>query len=367
MGKKIDKYIIFQFAKNFLFALLCFITIFILIDLFETLDKFIDNKVGYGMILEYYFYFTPEIIKLITPVSVLLATLFTAGRMVNFNEIVAVKNAGVSLIRFMAPLLFCGILVTLISLYFNNWIVPEANKKKFFIERNYLKKNIQVSGLGRLYFQESRNQFLLMENFRDDKLSASGVSIQIYNPDTLTRLIKRIDAKEMIWENEEWILIGAVERTFSDDSELMSYYERKKLNEISGINKISIRPEQITRRQLKPDEMNYTELKDFIDGMRKTGQNIDRQLVDYYAKISFPFSSIIVIIFAMAISAGTKRKKGLAMQFGMSILISFIYLGFTKISNSFGYNGDLDPLLTAWLANITFFSVGAVVLYKKNY
>ncbi len=42
--KKIDIYIISHFVKNLLFALLCFIIIFILVDLFENLDKFIDNK-----------------------------------------------------------------------------------------------------------------------------------------------------------------------------------------------------------------------------------------------------------------------------------------------------------------------------------
>lgn len=367
MGKKIDKYIVSQFTKNFLFALICFIIIFILIDLFETLDKFIDNKVEYWTIIQYYLYFTPEIVKLITPVSVLLATLFTIGRMINYNEIIAIKNAGVSLIRFMTPFLIYGAVITSISLYFNNWIVPEANKKKFSIERNYLKKNIQLSGFGKLYFQESVNQFLLMENFRDDKLSASQISIQVFKPDSLTRLVKRIDAREMIWDNGEWILLEAVERNFSENIEQMSFYNRKKLNEIDGIKKISIRPDQIIRRQMKPDEMNYSELNEFIEGMRKTGQNIDRQLVDYYSKISFPFSSIIVIIFAVAISTGSKVKKGLTIQFGISILISFIYLGFTKISHSFGYNGDLNPLLTAWLANIIFLLAGTVILYTKNY
>ena len=89
-----------------------------LVDLFENLDKFIDNKLDFGMVLNYYLYFIPEIVKLITPVSMLLATLFTVGRMINFNEIIR-KNAGVSLMRFMVPFWRWGF-ITAISLYFNN-------------------------------------------------------------------------------------------------------------------------------------------------------------------------------------------------------------------------------------------------------
>ena len=73
MIKQIDKYIIVQFVKNFLFSVICFILIFILVDLFENLDKFLDNKFTFGMVLNYYFYFIPEIVKLITPISMLLA------------------------------------------------------------------------------------------------------------------------------------------------------------------------------------------------------------------------------------------------------------------------------------------------------
>lgn len=367
MIKQIDRYIIIQFVKNFLFALLCFILIFILVDLFENLDKFIDNKLSFGGVLNYYLYFIPEIIRLITPIAVLLATLFTAGRMVNFNETIAVKNAGISLVRFMMPFLVMGMVVTSISLYFNNWVVPEANKQKFFIERNYLGKNKNVVGLNKLYFQDSKNQLVLIDQFLETEMAANRVSIQLYNPDTLTQLEKRIDAEKMKWDNGKWILINAAERELNDTTEILKTYASIPVSEVPGLNKLNLIPSQITRKQLKPDEMNYGELEEFITSLKKGGQNTDRQMVDFYSKISFTFASLIIVVFGISISTGSKRRKGLALQFGISILVSFVYLGFIKISQSFGYNGDLDPLLTAWLANIAFAGFGMANLYFKNY
>ncbi len=367
MIKQIDRYIIIQFVKNFLFALLCFILIFILVDLFENLDKFIDNKLNFGGILNYYLYFIPEIIRLITPIAVLLATLFTAGRMVNYNETIAVKNAGISLVRFMMPFLVMGMIVTSVSLYFNNWVVPEANKKKFFIERNYLGKNKNVAGLNKLYFQDSKNQLVLIDQFKETELAALRVSIQQYNPDTLTQMIRRVDAEQMKWEDNKWILINAAERELTDSTEVLKSYGTIAAGDVPGLNKLNLVPSQITRRQLKPDEMNYGELEEFITSLKKGGQNTDRQMVDFYSKISFSFASLIIVVFGISISTGSKRRKGLALQFGISILVSFVYLGFIKISQSFGYNGDLDPLLTAWLANIAFAGFGMANLYFKNY
>ncbi len=366
-GKQLDRYIIIQFIKNLLFALFCFIIIFILVDLFESLDRFIDNKLSFGMILNYYLYFIPEIIKLISPISMLLATLFTVGGMINYNEIIAVKNAGISLTRFMAPFLIIGLFITGISIYFNNWVVPEANKKKFFIERNYMNRNKNIVNYNKLYFQDSKNQLVLIDQFIELDLSAKRVSIQLYKPDSLTVLVKRVDAEQMKWLDGRWVLKNAAERDFSQGKEELKRYDSISVSDIGGLNKINLVPNQIIKKQLKPDEMNYTELNDFIDSMQKGGQKTDRQLVDFYSKISFSFSNIIVIIFGMSISTGSKRRKGLALQFGISILVSFVYLGFVKISQSFGYNGDLDPFLTAWMANIAFAAFGGINLYLKNY
>ena len=366
-GKQLDRYIIIQFVKNLLFALFCFIIIFILVDLFESLDRFIDNKLSFGMVLNYYLNFIPEIIKLISPISMLLATLFTVGGMINYNEIIAVKNAGVSLTRFMAPFLIIGLFITGISIYFNNWVVPEANKKKFFIERNYMNRNKNVVNYNKLYFQDSKNQLVLIDQFIELDLSAKRVSIQLYKPDSLTVLVKRVDSEQMKWIDGRWVLKNAAERDFSQGKEVLTRYDSISVSDITGLNKINLVPNQIIKKQVKPDEMNYTELNDFIDSMQKGGQKTDRQLVDFYSKISFSFSNIIVIIFGMSISTGSKRRKGLALQFGISILVSFVYLGFVKISQSFGYNGDLDPFLTAWMANIAFAAFGGINLYLKNY
>ena len=304
---------------------------------------------------------------LITPIAVLLSTLFTVGRMMNFNEIVAVKNAGVSLLRFMVPFLICGLVVTCISYYLNNWVVSEANKRKFSFERNYLGINKPVQGFNKLYFQDSKNRIVLIEQFNELEMVGNRISILMFNPDTLTILDKRVDAAKMKWENNTWVLEKAVTRELKPSGESIQSYDTIPVEDIEGIKKLNISPEQIIKKQLKPDEMNYSEIKDFIENQRKNGQNVDRVLVDFYSKISFPFSSFIVIIFGISISTGSKRKKGLALQFGISILVSFLYLGFVKISQTFGYNGDLNPILTAWMANIVFISIGGINLYFKNY
>ena len=109
--------------------------------------------------------------------------------------------------------------------------------------------------------------------------------------------------------------------------------------------------------------MDYYTLRDFISNQEDAGQDVARWLVDFYSKTSFPFASVIVVLFGVPF-ASQKRRGGVGVQLGISLLICFVYLIFMKVSQVFGYNGDINPFLTAWLANILFLAGAVVVMLK---
>ena len=104
-----------------------------------------------------------------------------------------------------------------------------------------------------------------------------------------------------------------------------------------------------------------------LDKVSSYSDSVDaaKEKVDYYSTISFPFANLITIIFGVSITSN-RRKGGAALHFGISLIVSFLYLGFVKISQVFGYNGDVNPILTAWLANITFLGVSLFNFYRLN-
>ena len=81
------------------------IGIFIIVDLFDHAHAFIDNEVPLGVALVYYLYYMPLIFVLTSPVVMLLATLLSVGSLSRNHEIMAMKGSGISLYRFLAPIL----------------------------------------------------------------------------------------------------------------------------------------------------------------------------------------------------------------------------------------------------------------------
>ncbi len=360
--KRIDSYVVRQFLVMLLFALIAFIVLFVVIDLMEHLDDFIDNKVPETVIVEYYIYYMPEIIKLVTPIAMLLACLFATGRMSTANEITVLKATGMSLYRFMLPFLIVAFVVSAASIYFNGWIVPKVNKMRVNIERVHLGRYGERYGRDNIFFQDSQTRIVSIETYDNQRNIAWKVSVQDFSASDPTVLADRYDARQMNWDNTHnvWVLYNGDHRVFTGGQQTSQPFGQLALGALR------FTPDDLAKKIERPDEMGYEELKQFITKQVESGNDVSRWQVDFYSKISFPFASFIVVLFGVPFAA-TKRRSGLAVQFGISLLLCFIYLGFMKASQVFGYNGSLDPFLTAWLANILFIAaaIGNLVRVQK--
>ncbi len=358
--KILDKYLVKQFVQTILFGLFAFTILFVLIDLMEKLDDFIDQSVPNFIILQYYFVFIPEIIRLMIPVAVLLSALFTAGKLANLNELTAIKSAGISLYRFMLPFIVTSLIICIFSIYFGGYIVPIANKHLVYLEQNFMNKGVYRAG-NNIYFQDTNTRIVSISFYDVVNNHANRISIQEFDKKDLTKMVSRIDAIRMKYNTKKsnWILYDGVVRTFNDNIETATPFVEKTLSNLN------FSPDDVIKKQRKPEEMTLPELKKQAEDEFKAGNDSTRSWIEYHSRIAFAFSSLVVVLFGLPISS-SKRKGGVALQFGVNLLITFIYLVFMKISQAFGKNGVMEPILTAWFANIVFFIAALINIWKNR-
>lgn len=363
--KILDRYIIRQFLIVFLFGLLAFVCIFIIIDIMEKLDDFIDAQAPTSIIIHYYIASVPDIVKLMIPVAVLLSALFVTSRLSSQNELAAIKSSGISLYRIMAPFLIVTCFICFASIYLNGWVVPYANQNKFYIERSHLNRSIQAAVRRDIIFQEGRTRIVSINYYDTHAKCAQRISVQDFDSSDITILRHRSDALQMQWiqpvgddaQKAKWVLLHGTTRSFLDSAQTLVSFDSLE------IGRLSLTPSDIEKKQRTPDEMDYFELKEFIANQQRAGQDVARWLVDYHFKLAFPFASIIMVLFGVPFAA-SRPRTGAALGFGIATAVTFIYLGFMKASQVFGYNGDLNPLFTAWLANIIFLIAGIANLFR---
>ncbi len=128
--RKLDLYLVRQFVVLLALILIGFQVIFIIVDIFENLDKFIDNKVPIKIVFLFYIYTLPWFINIGLPMAVLIATVFSMGLLVKRNEWTAMKASGISLYRVVVPFLLVSSCVSVCSFYLDNSLVSLGNEKK---------------------------------------------------------------------------------------------------------------------------------------------------------------------------------------------------------------------------------------------
>jgi len=127
--KKLDKLIVKAFIGPFIATF--FITLLVLVMQFFWLyiDDFVGKGLGTSVILEFILYQSAVLVPLALPLAILLSSLMTFGNLGESFELVAIKSAGISLLRFMRPLFFVSLFISGIAFVFSNYVIPVANLK----------------------------------------------------------------------------------------------------------------------------------------------------------------------------------------------------------------------------------------------
>ncbi|MES1219172.1 MAG: LptF/LptG family permease, partial [Bacteroidota bacterium] len=129
MIKKLDRLIILAFIGPFIATF--FITLFVLV--LQVFWLYIDDMVGKGLdfftIGRFILYVAATLVPLALPLAVLLSSIMTFGNLGETFELVAIKSAGISLVRFMRPIFIATIIICAVAFLFNNYIIPVAQLK----------------------------------------------------------------------------------------------------------------------------------------------------------------------------------------------------------------------------------------------
>jgi len=359
MQKLVDKYILQQFTGKVFIILLVFITIFLLVDIIDHLDHIMDSEMPSRAIIRYYYHTMPWFLSLGLPMSLLLSTVFTFGILHKNNELSALKASGVSIRRLSIPLLILGLLFSIFSFYFDNLYVTNHLQKRNELSTKYnlIRSKPDKMKKTDIFRQETKNEVLGIRRYQFQNQTAHNISIQKFSDSTL---VSRLDAPLMKWNADEkyWILPNHFTRSWNDET--MSFHKSEK----DTVLHLNFTPTDLTQSTVKPEEMNYWELKQFVIKLEQNGVKDPRWAVNMYFKPAFACTSFLMVLFGLSLSI-RKPRSNLAVGIGISIFVIFMYYAAIKTGQSLGYKGSLSPFLSVWIPNLIFFLSG-LYLFKNT-
>jgi lipopolysaccharide export system permease protein len=341
---------------------------FSIVVLFVVVD-YVSNMKGryegvpYENITLYYWYYLPWICQITIPIVLLLSSMFAIGKMVRGSELTAIKASGMSVRQLTLPLLFLGLVFSVLTFYGGEKILPHANLLRREIEDNFRvpiaaakKKGDGIKEYRRdFYYFGNQKTLYKFNEFSTSPFYANQVVCHHFDKN---RIVKKIKADNMIYDPASgWKFINAEVRDFKTESPLITNKDTLKDYILTAT------PVQMVAKIKHKEEMSYWEMKRYLDAARNRGEKIDKYLGELDFKVALPFMNFIVILLGISITARAGRK-GSAMLFGVGIALAFLYWILSRFSIVFAQNGHMPILLGAWLGNILFLFIG-LILYRK--
>ncbi len=342
-----DRYVLREYLRLFVVITAGVVGLFIVVNFFEQLDKFVAHKAALGDIGRYYLYQIPYLVNLLSPVAALLATFFSLGEFAMRRELLALKAAGVPVWRTFFPILAVGAIMTAYGLWANQSLVPDGLRKAREIRAIKIlkRKTAKVKTYGeRISFFGQGGRLFYFRRIDARRNAAWGIVVMELEGN---RVVRRVDARRGVYDSV-WTFYGVVEREFSPDGSVRyRRYPRKVYPEITE------RPFDFLRSPKEIAETNTSELLKRITLLRQAGLEFYQELVELQVRFSFPFMNLIILLFALPIAAGM-RGASRAWGFGISIMVAFFYWALLQATRTLGDVGRVDPLLAAWLPNGVF-------------
>lgn len=346
----LDRYVARLFAWVFMLVLLSGVSLFIIFDLSENIDEILKNKVGLGLVLNYYKYMSLQMLYEIAPILVLVTTLMTFSLLARTNEITACKALGMSLYRLARPALVSALLVTFFCGYLEQAVLPASNEKVA-----KLKDRMHGRETARTYRRADRQWLFgrgryIYNYIHYDPQQSSLQRLQVFDFDDQHRLTQRLFAESAKYAGDDaWVFSNGWARSFSGGVNVTGYTRFQE----PKIVRYPETPDYFDSEIRPPEQMRYGELKEYIHELRESGQAVPELQVELQNKIALPVTSLIMALVALPFAFRLGRQ-GALYGIGISIVLGIVFLGIFAFFSKLGEAGALPPAVAVWTPGAVF-------------
>lgn len=362
-GDTLDRYISRRFLTMFGICLSALYAIWLLIDLSDNMGDFTKSASLLETVSTYYMTRLPAVLMLLLPYALLLSLLESLGKLSTNREIIAIIQAGRSVLRLSIPLIVAGGLCTLFAGGLNyHWApIAEGTERDILAEAAGQKANDASKVLYRNLQTERLWMVSAFPNDYEKGRPLLGVEV---TSTSKGKLESRVTAKSATWNaaNGEW--------TFQQP--VICHYEPGKppIYDIPEgplvIDSWSETPWQIIKPGLSAEHLGIPDLNAWLNTHEQHPQIADPApyRTQWHYRLALPFTCLITVLLAAPLAIHFSRL-GAGGGIFLAIALSCMMLLINTIILAFGESGHLPPMLAAWLPNLIFALIGAQLLHRR--
>jgi len=358
MNTLLDRYLYRQYTKNFLLVVGSLVAIYLLVDFFERVDKFVEAGQTTALALRYLLLKIPLIIVQLMPVCQLLAAVITMGVLNHQRELMALKAGGINLRRIIRPILLITLLFTLGNLAANEWLLPSAiaNANRIWYEEVKKSKAQGIVRHGQVFYKGVSGIYTFKrpsENtrqFTDFNYTAWGADYTLSN---------QLTAARATWRDGIWTLDKGRKKTRKGDGG----YQVAPFESLQVA--LPDNPEDFFIPDYRAEEAPLSE--EWRAGLAP-GEAGTQAWTQLHLRLSYIFLGIPLVLLGLPILIiiNQRWRRDLSVAIPVSCILAFTCWGWWSAAQSLIKIYQLDPLTTSWSLHLVVGGLGLFMLKKQD-
>ena len=360
----LDKYIFREVALTFVFSICAFSAVFIGSGTLFRIAKYItDYGASLQAVAKIFIFGLPGVVIWTFPMSMLLSTLLTFGRLSSNSEITAMKSCGISFSRIAMPAVVMGLIVSIAAMAFNEYVVPWANTAYRNVLYYEIEGNTGMKSQEHIILKEITGdkiqRLAYARRYDADVQQLQGITLQEFNEAGKVKTVENADYAE--WNGNIWTMHNGVIYDITDEEGKSEHMVRFK----TQVLPISANPTQIVREQKELEEMTMKELREQINILKTQYVDTNKLEAELYQRVTVPMASLVFALVGVPLGLQPTRNSSSA-GFAMSVIIIFVYYALMTMGNALARSGVVPPLLAVWMPNLVGMAAGAYLVRRAS-
>ncbi|MDR0893714.1 MAG: LptF/LptG family permease [Prevotellaceae bacterium] len=353
---RIDRYIIAKFLGTYFFTIVLILSIAVVFDYNERMDKFMQHNAPWSAIIfDYYANFIPYFANLFSPLFVFIAVIFFTSKLAENSELIAMFAAGMSFKRMLRPYMISAGVIALLTFCLGAYIIPKGSVTRLNFEDKYYRPR-KVSTARNVQLEVDSGVIAYIDRFENFSKTGYRFSLDKFKD---KQLVSHLTARSITYDTtayHKWIVKDYMIRRMDGMRETITKGDR--LDTI-----IFLEPADFLIMKNQQEMLTNPQLSEYIDRQRRRGfANIKEFEIEYHKRIAMSFASFILTLIGVSLAA-KKTKGGMGLHLGIGLGLSFSYILFQTVASSFAVSGSMPPIVAMWVPNILYAAI-AFYLYK---
>ena len=355
----IDKWLIGQLIPPLIFSIAAFTVVSLSVGvMFDLIRKIVEFGLPFSLALKILFLKLPGFLVLSFPMSVLLSTLLTYGKLSSNSELLALKSIGIKPSRFIVPALIISIFMTGLTFFFNDSLVPYSNRLAEISMREGLGKSTVIEKGNDVFFPGYGS---LIDPTTNKPTERNTYLTQIFFSRVVeNKIMKNVTLLDFSRIGSKQVL-SAETASFDNDNGGWTFNNGQIVyftdnNQTSIINfeqyfyPLGNGPLQISEISNDANDMTVAEAVAAKNIYENSGnlKEARKMKVRIQEKFTLPCACIVFGLIGSSLGSKSNLRSSKSQGFGLSVILILIYYVISFLFSSFGVKGILIPFISAW-------------------